>query len=233
MNRDEVLDEVARLASIEHAMIVECLSVQCALGHNLEANEGGASNPRGREAADGLSSYAQNSLMNRFRDLNLALVAAGHDAQLERAFDPPTVEQLEHLIEHEREIAEAADKRYSDLKTALDTATGLEPDLLDRLRPLIEEGSDHVAAVHRLEERLGDPVPIDILRATRRVADGSFEQNLLDLSDSSYRLVVQVLRNQFVPDVFPDQALAVKVMDGLDAANRVLVQRGLLPPFNQ
>src|SRR3954452_9841705 len=85
MTSDEVLAEVGTLATLEHFFIVECLSVQCALGHDLEATEGGASDPRGRAAADGLTIYAQNKLMHRFRRLNDALIQGGADARLDRA----------------------------------------------------------------------------------------------------------------------------------------------------
>ena len=244
MTGDEVLAEVGNLAALEHAVIVECLSVHCALGHDLEAAQGGSASPAVRQAAGIASGYAQHVVMDRFKNLNLALLDAGRDAQLDRApsvaaesgppigLDPPTAEQLERLLERERGIASAVDKRYTRLATEIESATGLDPAVAGALRPLIQEGSDHVAMVDRMKAALGDPLPIDILRATRRVADGSFEQNLLDLSDGAYGVVIAILRGQFVPDVFPDQTLAVKAMSNLDAANRVLVQRGLLPPFS-
>jgi FAD/FMN-containing dehydrogenase len=75
-------------------------------------------------------------------------------------------------------------------------------------------------------------VVADLLCAGRRPPTDAFEERLLRLSDRSYSVVVQVLRAQFVPDVFPNQTLAVSAMTTLDDANRLLVQRGLLPPFS-
>jgi hypothetical protein len=238
MTRDEAFAEVETLATLEHFFIVECLSVQCALGHDLAEAEGGASDPRGRAAADGLSSYAQNALMNRFRRLNSALVDAGRDGRVDRAdsvsssshaqiaLEPPSDADLQRLVEREHAIAVRIDERYTTLAASLGSGTEV-------LEQLVADGSDHVAAVERLRDALGDAVVSDLLCAARRPASDSFEQRLLDLSDRNYQLVTALLRRQFVPDVFPDQTLAVNAMFALDDANRLLVQRGLLPPFTQ
>ena len=47
LNRDQILDELEYLATVEHALVVEYLSVFCALGHDLAAEEGGAPPTRG------------------------------------------------------------------------------------------------------------------------------------------------------------------------------------------
>ena len=47
LDRDQVLDELEQLATVEHTLIVEYLSVHCALGHDLGAEEGGATTERG------------------------------------------------------------------------------------------------------------------------------------------------------------------------------------------
>jgi hypothetical protein len=245
VTQDEAFNEIATLASLEHAFLVECLSVQCALGHDLEAADGGATDPRGREAADLVAMFAVNTLMSRFRRLNFALVNADRPAQLDRAvsvesdshgtiaLDPPSAADLERLVEREHAIADAIDARYSNLHRALEaSATGIDPEVLDGLKALVEDGNDHVAFADRLRDTLGAPVPDDSLRATRRQADGSFEQRLLDLADRSYRLVIALLREQFVKDSFVSQDRAVDAMFILDDSNRVLVQRGLLPPFS-
>jgi hypothetical protein len=243
VTQDEAFNEIATLASLEHAFLVECLSVQCALGHDLEAADGGATDPRGREAADLVAMFAVNTLMSRFRRLNFTLVDADLPAQLDRAvsvasdsgsipLDPPSAADLDRLVGREHAIASAIDARYSNFHAALASATGIEPDVLDGLKALAEDGADHVALADRLGDKLTDPVPPEILRATRRQADGSFEQRLLDLSDRGYALVIAQLREQFVKDSFVGQDRAVDAMFILDDTNRVLVQRGLLPPFS-
>ncbi len=37
LNREQVLDKLEQLADVEHALIVEYLTVSCALGHDLSA----------------------------------------------------------------------------------------------------------------------------------------------------------------------------------------------------
>ena len=236
MTRDEAFAEVEILAALEHFFIVECLTVQCALGHDLEAGEGGASDPRGSEGVGVVMGYAQFTLMSRFRNLNAALVDAGRDPELSRAetvssashpaivLEPPSAAELERLVEREHAIAERIDERYATLAAAL-ASSG------DLLEGLIEGGSDHVEAVDRLHDALGEAPVADLLCATRRTAADPFEQRLLDLSDRAYRTLVAVLRDHFVPSSTVSQSTALDAMDTLNA-NRVLVQRGLLPPFS-
>src|SRR6266508_5274728 len=87
-----------------------------------------------------------------------------------------------------------------------------------------------------LRPRAGrDDPPANFLRATRRQATDAFEQRLLDVSDRGYGLILAALRERFTQQegaalTFRD--FAVSAMVGLlDDSNRVLVQRGLLPPF--
>src|SRR4051794_27300400 len=158
MDRDEVLNEVAILATLEHFFIVECLSVECALGHDLEAGEGGPTDPRGRESIGVAMGYAQFTLMGRFRNLNAALVQADppRDPELERAvavssashakiaLEPPSAADLERLVEREHAIAERIDERYATLAAA-PASSG------DLLEAIIAGRSDHV--------RGGGPAP--------------------------------------------------------------------------
>src|SRR4051794_29556407 len=164
MTRDEVLEEVGTLATLEHFFIVECLSVQCALGHDLDAGEGGASDPRGREAADGLAIYAQNTLMHRFGRLNNALVEASSDARLDRAekvssashpeipLEPPSDAELQRLVQREHEIAIRIDERYTTLAASVGSVTDLPPPFRDLLPGLVEGGSDHRKGGGKVED---------------------------------------------------------------------------------
>src|SRR3954452_1147582 len=237
MDRDDVVNEVGILATLEHFFIVECLSIQCALGHDLDEGEGGASDQRGREAIGVVMNYAKFTLMNRFRNLNSALTDAGRDPELSRAetvssashpampLEPPSAADLERLVEREHAIAERIDERYATLAAAL--GSGGEP-----LEALIASGSDHVEVVDRLRDALGDAPIADIIRAKRRATSDAFEQRLLDLSDRAYRTLVGVLRDHFAQNTTVSQSTALDAMDTLNDANRVLVQRGLLPPFS-
>jgi hypothetical protein len=108
---------------------------------------------------------------------------------------------------------------------------------LDDIRPVITEDGPSVGlAVDNLRDAVGDQDPGGLLRAIRRTAADSFEQRLLDASDRGYELVLAALRQQFAAQDFfvagAFRSLAERaMMGGLDPVNRLLVQRGLLPPF--
>lgn len=244
--REQVLDELEFLATVEHALVVGYLSVCCALGHDLEPAEGGATTEQGREAAGAASALAVGEMFH-LRRVNDRLVDAGRSAQLGRAgsipatsgaelaLGPPDPAQLERLLDHTEAVASAVDQRYLRLGPAVTSAPVFEGPLLDALRSLIvEDGPTHVAGVAGLRDALGDPAPADFLRATRREPADTFEQRLLNTSDRSYRLILAALQEQFASQDFVAgtfRSLAVSAMEGLDEINRALVQRGLLPPF--
>jgi hypothetical protein len=66
LDRAQVLDDLELLATVEHALIVEYLSVHCALGHDLDAEEGGATTEQGAKASDAAASLAQRGLLPPF-----------------------------------------------------------------------------------------------------------------------------------------------------------------------
>lgn len=242
LNREQVLDELDFLATVEHALVVEYLSVGCALGHDLEAEEGGATTTQGRDAASAASALAMGQMF-RLKGINRGLVDAGRSAQLGRAFsissesvadiplDPPSHAQLERVLEREEAIASAVDERYTRLRPAVTSDPVFEGDLLNELRFIIvDDGPTHGAVVATLRNSLGDLAPAEFLRATRREPADPFEGRLLDVSDRSYRLIQAALQEHFaLQDSF--RGLAIAAMEGLDQISRALVQRGLLPPF--
>jgi len=243
LSREEVLDELEFLATVEHALVVEYLSVFCALGHDLEADEGGATTDEGRNAASAASTLAMDEMF-RLKNISFGLVDAGRFAQLGRAdsissdasaaiaLGPPSAAQLERLLEREQAIAAAVDARYSRLRPAVTSNPVFEEAILDQLRRIIvDDGPTHASALAPLRDALGAVAPATLLRATRREGVDSFERRLLDVSDRSYRLVLAALQERFAPQASGSPTLAVSAMEGLDGVNRVLVQRGLLPPF--
>jgi hypothetical protein len=245
LTSEDVLDELELLATVGHALVVEYLSVSCALGHDLEPQDGGATSSQGRDAAATASRLAQGEMFH-LAEINQALVVAGRPAQMGRAssistaagaevsLDPPTADQLQQLVQREKAIGIAVDERYARLIPAVTTAHFAD-ELLAELRPVIEAGTTHATGVGSLRDALGDPAPADALRATRRDTTDAFEQRLLDVSDRVYRLVTSALNEQFgQADLFTAggfRSLAVSAMTALDDSHRLLVQRGLLPPF--
>jgi hypothetical protein len=243
LTRDQVLDELGVLATVEHALIVEYLTVCCALGNDLPAEQGGPTTDAGREAAGVLFSLALHEMFH-LRTISFALIAAERPARLDRAFsissgsgpeislDPPGKAELERFVEREAAIGAALDDRYLRLEPAVTSDPVFEDPLLDQMRQIIvDDGPKHASAIAPLK-KLGAPVADGILRATRRETSDPFEQRLLDTSDKIYRVIVGALQAQFVPDSFTSQSLAVSAMEALDEVNRALIQRGLLPPFS-
>ncbi len=247
LTREQVLDELELLATVEHALIVEYLSVCYALGHDLPVEDGGETTDRGREAAGTASSLALGAMFH-LKGINRVLVDAGRSAQLGRAasissgmvaevtLDPPSAAQLERLLEREAAIAAAVDERYTRLAPAVTSDPVFEGDLLDALRSVIvDDGPTHATALTALTDALRHLEPGDFLRATRREAADTFEQRLLDISDRGYRSILAALQEQFAQQDFfvagTFRGFAVFAMDSLDGINRALVQRGLLPPF--
>jgi hypothetical protein len=242
LSHERVLDELEFLAKVEHALVVECLSVCCALGHDLDAGEGGATTKHGRDAADAASALAQNEMFH-LKEINLALLAAGRAALLERVpsissasvattpLGPPSFAELQQLPAREQAIASAVDERYTQLRPAVTSDPVFDGELLSQLRSVIvDHGPTHTAAFATILDPLTGLTPTAFLRATRREAADSFEGRLLEVSDRSYGLILKALAEQFAQAAaFSD--LAVSAMEGLDEINRALVQRGLLPPF--
>jgi hypothetical protein len=247
LDRDQVLDELELLTTVEHALVVEYLSVSCALGHDLPAGEGGAATTQGHDVAVEAGELAVVAMF-RLKALNLGLVEAGRSAQLGRAasissdsvaeiaFGPPSPVQLDRLLEREEAIASAIEERYARLRPAVTSDPVFEGNLLIHLRAVIvEDGPTHASALAELRELLGDAAPADPPRATRREPADAFERRLLALSDRAYDLVLSALGQQFAHKDFfvarDFRALAARAMQNLDETSRLLVQRGLLPPF--
>ena len=244
-NRDRVLDELEILATVEHALIVEYLSVCCALGHDLAAQDGGPTTDRGRQAASAAADIAFAEMIH-FRDINRALVASKRSARLDRASSietatgqvslvPPDEASLQRLLEREATIAKAVDEKFAHLAPAVTSDPVFEGKLLDEWRRVIvENGPIHGDALAGLRTALQGLAPAQFLRATRRETNDAFEQRLLDTNDRMYGLVLSVLRGAFDPN--PDVAGAFSgmpfaAMQTMEESNRLLVQRGLLPPF--
>ena len=248
MNADQFLDELEFLATVEHALLIEFLTIQCALGHKLETDEGGAATDQGRAAADQAGNLALVSMF-RLKGINIGLVVAGRAARLDRAtgipdpsggeipLGPPTTVQLETLLRRAEAIAAAIAGRYAELRPAVTTDPVFNAKLTQQLSPIVvQDGSTHVASLDELRAVLRGTEPATLLRVTRREPVDSFEQRLLDLSDRCYHQVLAALRSQFdQPDLLdsrPFRALATSAMLGeLDTSLQVLAQRGLLPPF--
>jgi hypothetical protein len=214
---DQVLDELEFLASAEHALIVEYLTVGYALLAGLP------------DASSAAANLAQ-SQMFRLNEVCQALVAGGRSPTLNRAasivditFSPAGPDAYANLLDRESAIAKAVDDRYRGL------APSAGPDLAKLVG---ESGPTHVDALQPLRDAVGDPAPAGLLRTVRFEPANDTESALLGASDSAYRVVVTALRAMFGADFGEYRQIANTSMFGLDAINRVLAQGGLLPSFN-
>jgi hypothetical protein len=247
LTREQVLEELRFLTTVEHAVIVENLSLHCALGHDLPAEDGGATTQQGSAARDQGFALAQVAMF-RYKALQLALVEAGGDPESGRATSvssdsvpetplvPPDAAQLERFLARAQAIATAVEERYAKLLPAVTSDPVFEDPLLEHVRAIVvEDAPTHTASLVDLRTLLPDGVPAGLLRATRRQASNAFEQRMLDASDRIYDLVLSTLREQFEHTDFfvarSFRSLAEREMTSLDDINRLLVQRGLLPAF--
>jgi hypothetical protein len=242
LSSDEVLDELAFLVTVEHALIEEYLSVSCALGYDLATADGGPVTQPGRDAAKAARDLA-DAQMVRVGGLVRPLSALRPMAELRRArgikdpsgteipLDPPTREQLEHLLAREESIAAAVDARYARLVPAV-TASGPGDAFLEAA---VQEGTLHASAVSGLLGLLAEQPIADLLRATRRSGGTTAENLLLRISNRTYALLLGALGN-FYGDLESAAAgtfrlTALSTMELLNDVNRALVHEGLLPPF--
>jgi hypothetical protein len=246
LSRDQVLDEVEFLLTVEHALIVEYLSVCCALGHDLAAADGGPTTQSSRDAATAANALADGQML-RVGQLVRALSGLRTTSALGRAREivdatgteiplgPPTREQLEHLLEREESIAAAVDARYARLGPAMAAGGPEEEAFPDNLRAAVEQGIHHADAVSVLRDLLADQPIADLLRATRRFGGTDAEKALLRSSDRTYALLLGALGN-FYGNLDGDlsgefRLMALGAMDSMNDINRALVHAGLLPPF--
>lgn len=242
-----VLDEFGRLAEVEHALLVDYLLAQCALGHDLDPAEGGATSAEGRDAASAYASLATNEMFH-FSAVNDVLVAAGRASTIDRAGNvvspagvstplcPPGLEDADRLVERHTAAARAVDERYAGLRPWVALASGFDGRLLDKVRAIVgEDGSPHTEDLARLTDILPHPPLLGLVVVTHRAAADSFEQRLLDAGDHMYGCVLRALKAHFDQTdrfaITSYRQIAVSCMDALDNLDRALVQRRLLPAF--
>jgi Ferritin-like len=228
----EALDELDRLATVEHALIIEYLTISYALSPTPTSPDTGETAQRVNAAADAARRLSLRE-MHHLHQMNRFLTRAGRPAQVGRAtsvgpagseiaLGPPTAEQLEVLAQRERAIAAAVDASYARICDAL---TAVDSFFIC---------PDHGQSVAELLSGLEGIPPSEFLRVTRRVPSDNVERTLLEVSDQHYRLIVATLGASFAhEDELGDELVnrSMTTMDVLDAINQLLLSRGLLPAF--
>jgi hypothetical protein len=221
-----VLDEVGRLATVEHALCVEYLRLAYVLGHGLE----------GAPAAAQTAVDVAINEMRHLRRANTVLTVGGRHPDVGRAtgigpdlrFGPLGPAEQAHLADREAALARAVDAAWDALRPAVapDTAV-VDGDVRDALDFAIASCTEHAGPVADLGSAIAVRVP------GREPADDA-ERHLAALSDGHYHLVVNMVEAGFAFDDELRGGLlnqALTDMSSLDEVNGLLVRLGLLPPF--
>jgi hypothetical protein len=246
LTREQVLDDLQYLATVEHALCVNYLQIHYALGGDTEPEASAGSAARVSSAAQESLSMAFDQ-MRHLRRVNHVLVLAGREPVLHRAahvvppsgpaipLGPFTPELFGLFPERDRSIAATVDQRYARLQSAVASPDSpFEGELLDQINVVLASAADHTTAVGVLADHLTGPEPAEFLRATRVEPADPLERTLFELSDRYYRVIVATLAASFKNDQLVDGQLlplAVSTMDRLNDVNRLLVKRGLIPSF--
>ena len=229
-----VLDDLADLAAIEHALCVDYLLLHYALRTvgSLSA------------AADEAMSMAQNAEMHHLARANRALVKAGRPpvlgrvAQVVGASGTPrpvatiSAQRFHAFPEPEQDVAAAVDQRYARLREAVDASPGdLDPEALEKLTFLLDTVGSHAERMDALAASLADVDLARLLADLRTAPSTPNERELFDLSNGYYRVIVDALRAGLGhTDLLVDVATAT--MGGLDQINGELVAARLVPAFD-
>lgn len=243
LTREEVLDELAILSTIEHALCVEYLFVACVLGHGREsAADDDAVDAQIAEAAGHALNVLAMDEMQHLRAVNETLVRAGRRPSLGRAtsvagdpaaisFAPLTAAGLDGLLERGYAIAAAVDARYARLPRTLealvDPATGEDP--LADIGTLVGSGSGHATEFAALQKMLAGLTEAQYLRVRRDQPADDLERGLRDDADDHYQRILAFLQAAFAK--LSGVGEAVGVMFELGDLHVRLVNRGLLPAF--
>jgi hypothetical protein len=247
LSKDQVLDELAFLVTVEHALIVEYLTVCCALGHDLATADNGPVNDASRAAAARANALAAEAMLH-VAALVRALSGVRPTADLGRAreitdasgtaisLDPPGGD-LTHMLEREPAIAAAVDARYARLIPAMAVSGPGEDAFSDDLRAAAQAGTNHADQLSELLDDLAGQSIADLLRATSRSGGKDTDKVLVRMSDRTYALLLGALDN-FYGGFGGDsngtfRLMALNAMDVLNDVLRTLVHAKLLPPFQR
>ena len=245
----QVLDELRKVAALEHAHCVYYLRLHYALGGDPPEGD----DPRPAPVRDAAQAASRMALADMFhlKDVNRILVRAGRGPVLDRAaqvkpatgpaidLQPMTPEEFRRFPKREKALAAAVDGTYARLRKALSSPTPpLTGELLDELRFVLDmvsvEGSDHTSQAVALAGTLAGLTPTEYLMVTGTEPADELDRRLLALSDEFYGSLLAVLGQHFA-DVDglgpPLRQQAVSRMEDLHKVNGMLGLRGLLPPF--
>jgi Ferritin-like len=251
--RDEVVQELRYLATVEHALSVEYLYSHYSLRAPMQQPAPDA-DPVTREifaAAYEVFLVAVDE-MRHLRWANEALSLLGQGPSIGRAerlgreldhpfeLRPLTPEQLQWYIDVEapsQAIGEGIDGMYVRLHVSIDRQPDLFPErprLVPLIKLIIDEGEAHYERFRAVQRHLSDLQPSQYLRALGVPSPGSQEAVLADHADASYGLLLGTLSVVFaLGDTGAGTLIeqARRLMFNLHETCHRLAHRGVAPRF--
>jgi hypothetical protein len=251
MTRDEVEEELAYLATVEHALCVEYLFAHYSMNAPLVLPENASgAQTRIHTAAHTVFTIAVDE-MRHLRWVNEALILLGRPVVLDRAerigrqFDRPfelaplTPAQLDWFIDVERP-SQTTSTDVDGMYVRLLAAVQRHPDqyeapdrLVQLLKLIIDEGEDHFERFTAVKAQLAGLTPDQYLRPLD-ATPGDLDRGLLALSDQDYAMLLATLSATFSLSDRAGGALleqSRRAMFSLHEVNHVLAGRGVAPPF--
>ncbi|MFF3335598.1 ferritin-like domain-containing protein [Streptomyces sp. NPDC002888] len=257
MHPDKVVEELTRLATVEHALCLEYLYAHYSLAAPMTLP---ADTPedvpvrRVHAAAQEIFSIAEDE-MRHLRWVNEILGTLGRPLQLDRPADDfviqrptgrrfrlerLTPEQLEWFIAVEKPSAQFDPDGIDGMYVRLHHTILHNPDAFpqaDRLAHLIkliiDEGDDHFHRFTNVQRHLSGLAPDTYLRELSP-PDDELDVRLLELADLDYAMVLGALRVTLEAGDSAGgrlRAQAVRAMQNLHEVNHRLAARGVAPRF--
>ncbi|MFE2124231.1 ferritin-like domain-containing protein [Rhodococcus aetherivorans] len=252
LSREQVIEELQYLATVEHALCVEYLFAHYSLDAPMRLPADADTRMRRiYAAADEVFSIAIDE-MRHLRWVNEALFTLGRPPRLGRAdrihrqldrpfaLRPLTPDHLDWFIEVEapsQHTGESIDGMYVRLHQTLlrDPDTFPEHQRLAHLiKLIIDEGADHYQRFLAVKDHLAGLTPDDYLRPMHDGSTDPTDMQLLELSDLNYALLLGALNTTLT---LGDKAGGVlieqsrRTMFNLHEVNHVLAARGVAPRF--
>ncbi|MGW6979081.1 ferritin-like domain-containing protein [Streptomyces sp. NPDC054932] len=257
MCRQDVLDEITRLATVEHALCLEYLYAHYSLNAPMTLPEGTPEDVPARRvfaAAQEIFAVAEDE-MRHLRWVNEILGVLGLPLQLDRPADDFIIQrqtgtrfklerltprQLKWFIAVEKPSAQIDPDGIDGMYVRLHHTIVNHPDefpqaerLAHLIKLIIDEGDDHYHRFTAIQGHLAGLAPDSYLRRLDPPND-PLDLELLRLADLNYAMVLGALRTTLQAGDSAGgllRAQAVRSMQNLHELNHRLAARGVAPRF--
>lgn len=216
MSRQEVIDELRYLTTVEHALCIEYLYAHYSMNAPIRLPNTGVEEQTRRifAAANEVFMIAIDEMrhlrwVNEALDLMQQPSSLGRAQFIGRAFNRPfqlerlTLEQLQWFIDVERPSQSAGqglDGMYVRLLASIDRQPEQFPErerLLDLIKLIIDEGENHYERFLSVQQHLAGMSPDSYLRPLEDPQSGTQLASLQRLSDQNYAVLLGALQVSF------------------------------------